>query len=89
MSLFLDRDADLCKKQACPEPIDLKALTKHCRHSMLVALKVIYLCKVEWLMPFVKNPKVDLKVVHLVRDPRATVKSRMTFHSLKGVNAAR
>jgi len=56
---------------------------------MLVALKVIYLCKVEWLMPFVKNPKVDLKVVHLVRDPRATVKSRMTFHNLKGVNAAR
>ena len=43
-------------------------------------MKVIYLCKIEWLVPMLKDPDINLKIVHLVRDPRTTIFSR-TIHS--------
>ena len=42
----------------------------------MVAMKVIYLCRLEWLVPLMKDPTLNVKVVHLVRDPRATLTSR-------------
>ena len=75
------RDAGLCKKegakQACPFPVNPLPLNKHCESSALIAMKVIYLCKLEWLLPLMMDQSLNVKVVHLVRDPRSTINSRI------------
>jgi len=43
---------------------------------MLVAMKVIYLCNLESLLTLIDDDNLNLKIVHLVRDPRATTNSR-------------
>ncbi|XP_023932891.1 carbohydrate sulfotransferase 3 isoform X1 [Lingula anatina] len=51
-------------------------LSKYCNHAKLVALKILRL-RMEWLPPLLdKNP--GLKVIHLVRDPRGSLFSRMS-----------
>ena len=79
-SAFLARDTNLCKltngRQDCPQPLDLDGLSEHCKNSPIIAMKVIYVCHLKWLVPLMKNNSLDVKVVHLVRDPRATLVSR-------------
>jgi len=76
-SAFMSRDADLCKADlSCPKPINTTNLSKHCNRSMLVAMKVIYLCNLESLLTLIDDDNLNLKIVHLVRDPRATTDSR-------------
>ena len=76
----MSRDTGICHMQngvqVCPTPVDPDQINKHCKSSLLVAMKVIYLCKLEWLLPLLEDPDVNVKVVHLVRDPRSTVNSR-------------
>nr|CAB3230871.1 carbohydrate sulfotransferase 3-like [Phallusia mammillata] len=81
-SRFLSRDTNICKinkqgQQICPEPINTETLSSYCNTSLLRAMKVIYLCELESLLPLLKDPTVNVKVLHLVRDPRATVNSRV------------
>jgi len=86
----MSRDTGMCymngNVQFCPTPVDPVPMNKHCRKSLLVAMKVIYLCKLEWLLPLLEATDVNIKVVHLVRDPRSTISSR-TGHNgnLEGV----
>ncbi|CAK8694477.1 unnamed protein product [Clavelina lepadiformis] len=91
--IFLARDAGICKLRGkgevvCPKPIDHKDLEKHCRQSLLVAMKVIYLCKLEWLTPLLRDEEFNVKIIHLVRDPRATVNSR-TSPTKRNINYVR
>uniref|UniRef100_H2YAG4 Sulfotransferase n=2 Tax=Ciona savignyi TaxID=51511 RepID=H2YAG4_CIOSA len=93
-SAYLTRDAKICNVvnnfQYCPEPIDLERLSAHCRGSVLIATKMIYLCKLEWISSFLSPPSASLKVLHLVRDPRATINSRIPArNSDSGSNTAR
>ena len=77
-------DANVCPKTnrrglhpPCQAPINPVRLNKHCQQSEIVAMKVIYLCKLEWLVPLLKDPLLNVKIVHLVRDPRSTIASRI------------
>ncbi|XP_076801917.1 carbohydrate sulfotransferase 1-like [Clavelina lepadiformis] len=80
VSHFLSRDAGMChvanRVQICPEPLNATELSCYCKKSLLVAMKAIYVCKLEWIVPLLRDPKVNIKVIHLVRDPRATTNSR-------------
>ena len=76
---YLYNEAKICTKKEklyCPKPLPATSLNNFCRRSLLVAMKVIYLCKLEWLMPLLGDPDFNIKVVHLVRDPRPTIYSR-------------
>ncbi|XP_078482830.1 carbohydrate sulfotransferase 1-like [Ciona intestinalis] len=93
-SAYLTRDAQICHTtevhQQCPAPIDLDRLSSHCRSSIMVAMKVIYLCRLEWITPLLSSKQSNVKIVHLVRDPRAIVNSRIPQRDLKSeVNKAR
>ena len=74
---FLSRDAKLCAtKTVCPSTgIDPVALGKHCKKSIFRAIKVNYMTDIEVLMPLILSEEVKVKVIHLVRDPRASVVS--------------
>ena len=80
-SKFLSRDAGICHlekgKLICPTPIDPVPMNMYCKSCLLVAMKVIYLCKLERLIPLLEDQDINVKVVHLVRDPRSTINSRM------------
>ena len=85
LSQFVHRDAKICttknQTQKCPKPIPPASLNQHCKNSLLVAMKVVYLCRLEWLVPLLKDSDVNVKVVHLVRDPRSTINSRLNHKS--------
>ena len=42
----------------------------------MTAIKTIRICQLNWLEELFKNEKFDLKVIHLIRDPRAIAQSR-------------
>jgi len=79
----MTRDSNICKvikgTQVCPKPLDPKLLNNHCKKSLLVAMKVNYLCQLEWLLPLLEDLNFNVKVVHLVRDPRANIHSRIQY----------
>ena len=73
---FLKRDTDICHPK-CPAPINPDDLEKHCKRSLFRAMKVNYMCRLEWLLPLLSADDVIVKIVHLVRDPRATAASHI------------
>jgi len=80
-SKFMSRDAGICRQSGrnthiCPHPLDPFLINRHCERSILIAMKTIYLCKFEWLLPLLFDPHINVKVLHLVRDPRSTINSR-------------
>ncbi|CAK8672955.1 unnamed protein product [Clavelina lepadiformis] len=83
-SQFLSRDSDICRtpvgNHACPKEIDLEKLSEIVAKSELMAFKVVYLCDISWIQPLLDNPELDLKIVHLVRDPRAMFNSKLQYH---------
>ncbi|XP_035690770.1 carbohydrate sulfotransferase 1-like [Branchiostoma floridae] len=54
-------------------------LTELCATHKHVAVKAIRVDKVDELLPLVEDPSLDLKIVHLIRDPRAIVASRLAL----------
>ena len=91
-SKFVSRDTNICKPgshgtQICPSPINQTRIQNHCKNSLLIALKVNYLCNLEWILPLLKEKQTNVKIVHLVRDPRSTINSRENpntpFHQIK------
>jgi len=82
-SRFMTRDSNICEDknevQICPKPLNSKRLNDHCKKSLLVAMKVNYLCQLMWLLPLLEDLNFNVKVVHLVRDPRATIYSRIQY----------
>uniref|UniRef100_F6ZR39 Sulfotransferase n=2 Tax=Ciona intestinalis TaxID=7719 RepID=F6ZR39_CIOIN len=56
----------------------------------MVAMKVIYLCRLEWITPLLLSKQSIVKIVHLVRDPRAIINSRIPQRETNSaVNKAR
>ena len=82
-SRFMSRDSNICEgingAQVCPQPLDPNRLNKYCKKSLLVAMKVNYLCQLEWLIRLLEDSNFNVKVVHLVRDPRSTIHSRIQY----------
>ncbi|CAK8684756.1 unnamed protein product [Clavelina lepadiformis] len=80
-SLFLSRDQNICHKspnggQACPNKLDMTKLSEAVEKSDLMAFKVVSMCDISWIQPLLDDPTINLKIVHLVRDPRAIINSR-------------
>ncbi|XP_033117640.1 carbohydrate sulfotransferase 1-like isoform X1 [Anneissia japonica] len=59
----------------------LDTIVKICNLSKLVAVKTIRLADIASLREFVEKYNINVKVLHLVRDPRAVMNSRWHLHS--------
>ncbi|XP_062856999.1 carbohydrate sulfotransferase 6 [Trichomycterus rosablanca] len=62
--------------------ISMNLAGKVCRTYSHVVLKEVRFFELESLYPLLQDPTLDLRILHLVRDPRAVYRSRM-----KSVNA--
>ncbi|XP_076813951.1 carbohydrate sulfotransferase 1-like [Clavelina lepadiformis] len=60
--------------------VNLNLVANTCRRKKMVAIKVIRLCDIYKLKNITEIPYMDLKVVHLIRDPRGIASSRLTLH---------
>ncbi|CAK8684181.1 carbohydrate sulfotransferase 3-like [Clavelina lepadiformis] len=75
-SRFLARDTDLCDGGKCRGPYDPLVLSEICRRSLFPAMKIIFEPFLNTLQPLMEDPSLNVKVIHLVRDPRAVIQSR-------------
>ncbi|XP_078682089.1 carbohydrate sulfotransferase 1-like [Branchiostoma floridae x Branchiostoma belcheri] len=64
------------KLQGCLE-LSRDMVSDVCRSKRHVAVKTIRLVDVKSLAPLVRNPRLNVKVVHLIRDPRGIYNSRV------------
>nr|CAB3230882.1 carbohydrate sulfotransferase 3 [Phallusia mammillata] len=85
----------LCGKDFCPHaPSCSKCKTvptmtqieRKCQEAKLVVIKSVRTCHVDWLSKTYSRTGIPVKILHLVRDPRATGLSRLTMH--KGLGNA-
>lgn len=68
-------DEKVCHKNCSNRPFEAVSLA--CQASKHIVLKEVRLMDLEPLEPLVSDPNIDLRIVHLVRDPRAVAFSRM------------
>ncbi|KAJ8409588.1 hypothetical protein AAFF_G00229890 [Aldrovandia affinis] len=59
-------DDKVCKK--CP-PQSLRLLEEECLKYNTVVIKGVRILDINVLAPLMEDPSLDLKVIHLVRDP--------------------
>nr|XP_023661769.1 carbohydrate sulfotransferase 2-like [Paramormyrops kingsleyae] len=67
-------DEKVCRK--CPSQ-SLRMLEAECLKYRTVVIKGVRILDIGILAPLMKDPSLDLKVIHLVRDPRAVANSRI------------
>ncbi|KAG7281542.1 hypothetical protein CRUP_007576, partial [Coryphaenoides rupestris] len=84
-SLFMwSQSRALCSPPACTlsprgppqRPHRVPAALEACRSYSHVVLKEVRFFELESLYPLLQDPTLDLRIVHLVRDPRAVLFSR-------------
>jgi len=81
-----------CSKELCLQPVDppsvpcsycgplnLQLTKKECDKKKVHAIKVIRICHLSWLVKL-RHKFPRLKIIHLLRDPRALAASRMRLH---------
>ncbi|KAK1786547.1 hypothetical protein P4O66_003001 [Electrophorus voltai] len=56
---------------------DLSVLEKECRKYDTIVIKGVRILDVNILAPLIEDPSLNLKIIHLVRDPRAVANSRI------------
>ncbi|XP_071941346.1 carbohydrate sulfotransferase 1-like [Antedon mediterranea] len=54
----------------------IKKISERCNVSKLIAIKTIRVADIALLRDFIESEKANVKVLHLVRDPRAVMNSR-------------
>ncbi|XP_041795215.1 carbohydrate sulfotransferase 6 [Chelmon rostratus] len=64
----------LCS-QTC-DALGLRVVEEACSTYSHVVLKEVRFFELESLYPLLQDPSLDLRIIHLVRDPRAVVRSR-------------
>lgn len=67
---------DTTCERTCP-PVALRALEAECRKYPVVVIKDVRLLDLGVLVPLLRDPGLNLKVVQLFRDPRAVHNSRL------------
>ncbi|XP_055963328.1 carbohydrate sulfotransferase 7 [Sorex fumeus] len=67
---------DTTCERSCP-PVALRALEAECRKYPVVVIKDVRLLDLGVLVPLLRDPGLNLKVVQLFRDPRAVHNSRL------------
>ncbi|XP_033064651.1 carbohydrate sulfotransferase 3 [Trachypithecus francoisi] len=65
-----------CKNRRCG-PLNVTLAAEACRRKEHMALKAVRIRQLEFLRPLAEDPRLDLRVIQLVRDPRAVLASRM------------
>ena len=63
-------------KVACP-PVTERLLQTACQSRDHTAIKSIRILDINLMLDAIRNPEVDLKLLHLVRDPRSMIVSRL------------
>uniref|UniRef100_H0W631 Sulfotransferase n=1 Tax=Cavia porcellus TaxID=10141 RepID=H0W631_CAVPO len=65
-----------CKDRRCG-PLNVTLAAEACRRKDHMALKAVRIRQLEFLKPLAEDPRLDLRVIQLVRDPRAVLASRI------------
>ncbi|XP_012618014.2 carbohydrate sulfotransferase 3 [Microcebus murinus] len=65
-----------CKNRRCG-PLNVTLAAEACRRKEHMALKAVRIRQLEFLQPLAEDPRLDLRVIQLVRDPRAVLASRI------------
>ncbi|XP_028650518.1 carbohydrate sulfotransferase 2-like [Erpetoichthys calabaricus] len=77
-------DAKVCSK--CP-PRNLRLLEKECLKYNTIVVKGVRIFDLNVLAPLLEDPSMEIKIIHLVRDPRAVTNSRIrSVRILEGEN---
>ncbi|KAG9275366.1 carbohydrate sulfotransferase 3-like [Astyanax mexicanus] len=71
-----------CKTRRCG-PLNLTLASEACLGKEFRAIKTVRVRQLETLRLLVEDPRLDIKVIQLVRDPRAILASRMVAFSNK------
>lgn len=71
-----------CKNRQCG-PLNLTLAAESCLSKQHHAIKTVRVRQLETLQPLVEDPRLDVRVIQLVRDPRAVLASRMVAFSSK------
>ncbi|XP_061911328.1 carbohydrate sulfotransferase 3-like [Entelurus aequoreus] len=74
-----------CRSRRCG-PLNLTLASESCLHKEHRAIKSVRVRQLEILRPLVEDPRLDVKFIHLVRDPRAVLASRMVAFAAKYKN---
>lgn len=74
-----------CKTRRCG-PLNLTLASESCRQKEHRAIKSVRVRQLETLRPLAEDPRLDVKFIQLVRDPRAVLASRMVAFSAKYKN---
>lgn len=65
-----------CKTRKCG-PLNLTLASQSCQEKQHRAIKSVRVRQLDTLRPLAEDPRLDVKFIHLVRDPRAVLASRM------------
>lgn len=68
-------DGAWCSKKC--GPLNLTVATMSCLSKGHIAIKTVRIPQVKDLRSLMEDPRMDLKIIHLVRDPRAIMASRI------------
>ncbi|XP_036402228.1 carbohydrate sulfotransferase 3a [Megalops cyprinoides] len=71
-----------CKSRPCG-PLNFTLASEACRRKAHRAVKTVRVRQLETLRPLADDPRLDVKFIQLVRDPRAVLASRMVAFSTK------
>lgn len=68
-------------KLVCDQPFPVSEITNACKSRPHVGIKAIRIPDLNLLLHLMRRSKTNLKVIHLVRDPRGMVVSRLRVHA--------
>ncbi|CAL1577374.1 unnamed protein product [Knipowitschia caucasica] len=71
-----------CKTRRCG-PLNLTLASESCRSKQHHTIKTVRVRQLDSLQPLVEDPHLDIRIIQLVRDPRAILASRMVAFSSK------
>ncbi|XP_002741773.1 carbohydrate sulfotransferase 1-like [Saccoglossus kowalevskii] len=66
--------------------IDMTHVTEFCMNHPITAIKTIRVDRLSELVPLIKDPQIQLKVLHLIRDPRGKFSSMENIRKQNSVN---
>ncbi|KAM4636817.1 carbohydrate sulfotransferase 3 [Discoglossus pictus] len=71
-----------CKTRRCG-PLNMTLAMEACLNKEHVTVKAVRIRQLEYLRTLVEDPRLDMRIIQLVRDPRAVLASRMVAFSGK------
>ncbi|XP_053547994.1 carbohydrate sulfotransferase 3 [Bombina bombina] len=71
-----------CKNRRCG-PLNMTLAMEACMKKDHIAIKAVRIHQLEYLRTLVEDPRLDMRIIQLVRDPRAVLASRMVAFSGK------